>query len=470
MAKWLSDKELEEIYRKGSEAHDFEYRADAWSDMEHLLDKDQRFRGAWIGLASIVGMIILGYFALQFSNRGNDDLILVERQLEQKVQEESVPTSPVTLTSTNNTHTDDESITSTDDTEVSNNQNTSNLKSSAYHERVSSTDQIRTTSTGELSNTHWQDQEDSNYKNPISNTFAGSTQKLDNISQNDNSNNNLGKATNERTTGLSFNDLLNDHSESGINQSSSQLDKIENTLTRTNQSLSLTPLSITQLNKIHSNNINQYHLYQLPEIENDTDIKDKFRRFLFSGTLGVETSWTPNGDFSSLDYSFGLRTSYFATSRLGFSLGASYQKDIYVAQKGDYNSPGFWEAMGASGAPEWTNANCNMLEISLGTSYSFGHRDQNGLSIGADLISNFMLQESYDFFFVNENENFTSSWNMANNTLLNAISLSSNYRAHISDNWLVEGGPYVRLPLTGIGHGNIELSSIGIRVAIGLKK
>jgi len=56
---------------------------------------------------------------------------------------------------------------------------------------------------------------------------------------------------------------------------------------------------------------------------------------------------------------------------------------------------------------------------------------------------------------------------MANNTWLNGLDFSTSYRFRLSDMWYIESGPYFKIPLGGIGHGNVKLTSFGIRVAAG---
>lgn len=62
--------------------------------------------------------------------------------------------------------------------------------------------------------------------------------------------------------------------------------------------------------------------------------------------------------------------------------------------------------------------------------------------------------------------NFSSSWTRSNTTWLNAIQLSPVYRFSNSGRSSVEIGPYFKIPLSGIGHGDIMLSSFGLKGSI----
>ena len=58
MAEWPTDKELQEIYRKGSEQHDFDYDPKAWDSMVVMLNKERRRRWLLILLLFIGGLVI----------------------------------------------------------------------------------------------------------------------------------------------------------------------------------------------------------------------------------------------------------------------------------------------------------------------------------------------------------------------------------------------------------------------------
>ena len=165
----------------------------------------------------------------------------------------------------------------------------------------------------------------------------------------------------------------------------------------------------------------------------------------------------------------GLRTSYYINNKVGVNLGLSYINDVYSAPGSDYNAKeDFWKASGAPGIPTMTLAESSMLELSAGATYAFNGIQNNGLSIGANLNSNFMLNERYEYLYPNESHNFNSAWTMANKTWLNAIDLSTSYRFRLRNKWLLETGPYFKVPLSGIGHGDMKLTSFGIRVHLGI--
>ena len=451
MAKWPSDKELEEIYRRGSESHDFEFRPDAWEDMEKLLDNEKKKYGLLIRSTVVLGLLALSYLSydLFFADHVDSPVLIEDRISTEAIAQEQV-SSTIELDNqieTADPHTSQDPL-----------QQQTVTTSSINGEKVTAktTDRARN-DIGQLNNLQGLGDRSNNLGN-----LARST--VDN------------NAKTQYTTGGPTHGSLNYNSADNRELSSSsptELTKENNAAASSSQTLiTILPFSNDRINNPYSLTSKDYHLYTLPSDEQiDQQPSNSFKRFFIGVSGGVESSWTPNGDFSQLDYNVGLRSSFFVSPRWGLRLGAIYQSDRYVAKKGDYRtSEEFWESRGISTTPEFTNARGNMLEFSLGSSYSFNHRNQNGFSVSADVVNTFMLSEWYDFNFVDEANNFSSSWSSENHSLLSSLNLSSSYRSHLSRNFLLEVGPYLRIPLSGIGHGNMRLSSIGLRMTVGLKQ
>jgi len=451
MAKWPTDKELEEIYRKGSEFHDFEFRPDAWDDMEKLLDNDKKRLGGWLSISLVLGLLALSFFSYNYFSQNN-----TSNQIEAKViTNTATATNSISSTTTignKNNSVPSSEIENFDNQKAILNSNPSTEETNSIAKNANSIDNLDANqSTGSRKTS---ESLNLNYTNN-NRVLALSPEVINNTST---IQNNLEVAANNGT--------------STNNKSNSILEKTDKHFQSQHTLLSTLPFSNDHSNKPSSLTGKAYHLYLIPSVEKSIkDQGESFKRFFFGVTTGVETSWTPNGEFSQLDYSLGLKSSYFVSPRWGINVGATYQRDQFVAEKGDYRaSESFWKSRGVSSAPEFTQARGNMLELSLGTSYSFNNRNENGFSVSADIGNTFMLSEWYDYNFADESENFSSNWSMENHSFLSAINLSSNYRIHLSNNFLFEAGPYLRIPLSGVGHGNTRLSSLGLRVTVGLSK
>lgn len=193
-------------------------------------------------------------------------------------------------------------------------------------------------------------------------------------------------------------------------------------------------------------------------------------KWIFNANVGVETAQSPLGGRSDVDYSVGLRLGYIASSKLSFNVGANYIREAYQAQGEDYIPPvGFWSA--SEGVPpEIVQAVCDMLDLSIGASYHFTDVQSNGLVARVNLLSNFMLREEYDYQFDESSDDFTGVFSGENHNFASQIELSTVYKLRTGGGYFIDAGPYLKLPLSGVGHGNVRLTSVGIRIGVSLVK
>ena len=193
-------------------------------------------------------------------------------------------------------------------------------------------------------------------------------------------------------------------------------------------------------------------------------------KWILNANVGVETAQSPLGGRSDVDYSVGLRLGYLTSSKLSFNLGANYIREGYQAQGEDYIPPvGFWSA--SEGVPpEIVQAVCDMLDLSIGASYHFTDVQSNGFVAHVNLLSNFMLREEYDYQFEQSSDDFTGIFSGENHNFASQIELSTAYKLRTGGGYFIDAGPYLKLPLSGVGHGNVRLTSVGIRIGVSLVK
>jgi hypothetical protein len=75
-----------------------------------------------------------------------------------------------------------------------------------------------------------------------------------------------------------------------------------------------------------------------------------------------------------------------------------------------------------------------------------------------------MLEEKYYYRFEDPEDNWSNYLNSGNNTLFNSLELNVGYNHKLKNNIEITLEPYARLPINGIGHGQVMLSSGGIRL------
>lgn len=230
-----------------------------------------------------------------------------------------------------------------------------------------------------------------------------------------------------------------------------------------------------QLDRLSSSEINflapdKDLIIALALLENDTikfepEIKNpsKNRKLSFSVTA------LAGPDFSSIEsiagrkgnLSIGLLLNTSIAKKITLSSGLKYGLKSYAASAYDYKLQNPSRADKISGI----DASCNILEIPLQISYSLFQNKNNHVQLSSGLTSYLMLKEEYNFKYTPQSgyKDYLLVKNNANQHYLSVLNLAASY--HIkpkSSNieWAIE--PYVKLPLGGVGEGNVRLKSSGI--------
>lgn len=209
-------------------------------------------------------------------------------------------------------------------------------------------------------------------------------------------------------------------------------------------------------------------LIRVPEIELiDVHTDKSLPRFVLGIHAGAEVSQTPTGDLSDTDFSIGAKFGIVASKNLALNLGVSYVRECYTTPTSDYTVPqGFWQG----NVPNDIQALCDMLDVTLGASYHFNEITSKGLVAHVNFSSNSMINESYEYRFTNNDDNRTDDFSFANATLLSNIELSTTYNVMLSDKYGLDLGPYIKIPINGVGFGEVKLRSFGFRVGLNVFK
>lgn len=196
-----------------------------------------------------------------------------------------------------------------------------------------------------------------------------------------------------------------------------------------------------------------------PEIKNSP----KNRKLSFSVTA------LAGPDFSSVEsiagkkgnLNIGLLLNTTISKKITLSSGVKYGLKSYAASAYDYKLKNPSRADKISGI----DASCNILEIPLQISYSLFQNKNNHIKLSSGLSSYLMLKEEYNFKYTPQSgyKDYLLVKNNTNQHYLSVLNLAASY--HIKPKsaniqWAIE--PYVKLPLGGVGEGNVRLKSSGI--------
>ena len=199
-----------------------------------------------------------------------------------------------------------------------------------------------------------------------------------------------------------------------------------------------------------------------------SDASKKADNFWSIGLLaGVESSTVKETAFCVPKWKIGLHADYHFAKKFSTSIGVNFTSKEYVAMGESYDAPrGFWSRSRNSGevvVPETVKADCNVLEIPISFSYFTNGYRNKGFYISAGLSSFIMLTENYQYRYTDIDNSLRQQWGTLNENqhLFSNAEFAFGYQIPFTNHSSLMVGPYLQLPISGIGHGNIDVLSLG---------
>lgn len=181
--------------------------------------------------------------------------------------------------------------------------------------------------------------------------------------------------------------------------------------------------------------------------------------------VGPDFNSTENAIGGKGGMAMGVGIGVGLNKRLSLQTGINYGSKNYKAQGYDY----------AFSNPNTVNiisgidASCKVLEIPLRVGYILMDHSKNSIDLNAGLSSYIMLKENYRFMYTavsGRKDRFLEKKN-ANEHYLSVIDLSATYNIKLRNKKFALGiQPYVKIPIAGIGEGNVPLKSSGISLKL----
>ncbi|GAC1311655.1 MAG: hypothetical protein NVSMB24_31620 [Mucilaginibacter sp.] len=167
---------------------------------------------------------------------------------------------------------------------------------------------------------------------------------------------------------------------------------------------------------------------------------------------------------SKVGTNVGLLFSAGVSKKFTISTGALYSVKPYLANFADYHTRYKFPV-----SPVNVTADCRMLDIPLNLGYQVYNKQQNRLSIGTGLSSYIMLHEHYTYNYNDIHAYGPSGYTVPKSSkyFFGVLNLNATYERQLNSKIAISAQPYLKLPLTNIGYGQVKLQSTG--VAVGLK-
>jgi hypothetical protein len=188
-------------------------------------------------------------------------------------------------------------------------------------------------------------------------------------------------------------------------------------------------------------------------------------RFSLAFVLSPDFSGVDNLRKAGVGYGIGAGIIYRLSDKVDIETGISYGVKVYNTDFSNYkpNSNYVFPEK-----PYAVDANCEVIDFHIDMTYHLMHRDKFNLGIRAGISSYTMLQENYRFIYENNYQRGPRRYDLEsqNKHFPGVANLSLSYQRKLSDQVKIAFDPYIKLPLTDIGYGNVRLRSAGINIGI----
>ncbi|NML21010.1 PorT family protein [Pseudoflavitalea sp. G-6-1-2] len=185
--------------------------------------------------------------------------------------------------------------------------------------------------------------------------------------------------------------------------------------------------------------------------------KKSFSVTLFVGPDISNVKFSSMGKFGLMA---GVQANYYFAERWSISTGISFTKKYYKARPKDFTPKGAMVYYNI----EAIEGNCAMWDIPINLRYDFSVKPNSRAFVSAGISSYLMTSENYDYYYLYNGYRASKNWNTDSNSnyLFSVLNLSAGKEWQIGKKLFFQAEPYLKIPVKGIGNGDIQLNSYGI--------
>lgn len=204
-----------------------------------------------------------------------------------------------------------------------------------------------------------------------------------------------------------------------------------------------------------------------PERKGKPSVGSKFSILL---SAGPDISYA-SGQAGKLETVKGIGIAYQVNDRLSLRTGFYAARKIYTAAPEDYKFSGnignYYPNL------KWVDGDCIVYEIPLLVNYHFLKKEKSSWFVSGGLSSLLMHTEEYNYYYKPwaSGNMMHKKWIVSNKNqhFFSLLAVSGGYSRKINDRLSLMAEPYLRIPLTGIGEGKINLKGAGVLFTAGFK-
>ncbi len=209
---------------------------------------------------------------------------------------------------------------------------------------------------------------------------------------------------------------------------------------------------------------------QTPKPNKQKNNKSFANNFFVTASAGPDFS-AVSGTAGKVQLAWGGGIGYQISNRFSVRTGFYVTRKIYSADPEDYHPPtNFWQYYPNLKS---IDANCKVYEIPITIDYVISKNKKSSWFASAGVSSLLMKEETYEYYFKpNSSPNYISysrTINNVNKHYFSVLGLSGGYRRILNNHVSLQAEPYVKIAMSGIGYGKVDLNSGGILISAIIK-
>ncbi|MCK5208026.1 MAG: hypothetical protein KAQ79_08395 [Cyclobacteriaceae bacterium] len=203
---------------------------------------------------------------------------------------------------------------------------------------------------------------------------------------------------------------------------------------------------------------------ELIDVTNTSEIvPEKNPTSYFSLGIGFSPDFSTVGfgNFVTPGSRWTIQAEYSFLNRLSIITGIVLVNNKYEAYGVDYHAPSAYWKNGI--VAEEAYGECKMVDIPLNLRYDILSKPRHKLFVSGGASTYFVLKEDYYFQYEQDDPDLPDYWGTDEMTVypFGIVNISVGYQYLLGRKGSIQVEPFIKIPTTGIGWGNVDLHTIG---------
>ena len=199
--------------------------------------------------------------------------------------------------------------------------------------------------------------------------------------------------------------------------------------------------------------------------------KSAFKKGLEIGVvLAPDMSSVKFTNRDKLGFNYGLQLGYRFTERWSINTGVLYTRKNYTSPGKDFHPPkGTWFD---NIMLDKVKGNCVMFDIPINVRYDLNVNGNHRYFLTTGLSTYLMKKENYHYYYsyTNGTPGYRArSYPSDEKHWLSVLNISAGFEKKLNSKFSMQAEPYLKIPLQGVGYGNIQLNSFGMYFSLKYK-